>query len=115
MHKANQSPKERQLPVFGCYELKQYLKTKKDAERGNKKMPGEAQRINDILEPYPNFSFLIDKLALERHSKKKIISNKIDMPQMPKFMSITQKGSNQGSAAREEELHHGGYQREEAG
>ena len=77
-------------------------------------MPGEALRINDALEPYPNFSILIDKLTLDKSSKKKRDSTKLDVAQMQKIINITQMGSNKASS-REEDLHHGGYQREEAG
>ena len=85
---------DKQLPVYGCTELKQYLKSKKDADRGNNKMPGESQRINEMLEQYPNFNILIEKLSLEKYNKKKGNagpSNKMDMDiiQMQKIINIT--------------------------
>ena len=52
---------ETPLPVFGCFELKQFLKSKKDAERGNVKMPSDHFRINEMLKPYPSFQVIVEK------------------------------------------------------
>lgn len=41
------------ISIYGCYELKEFYKSKKDSERGIEKLPGEHMLIN--LEPCLNF------------------------------------------------------------
>ena len=53
---------ELSLPIFGCFELKQYCRSKKDTDRGIIRMPGDQTRINLRLDPFPNFRLLLDYL-----------------------------------------------------
>lgn len=49
------SDKAKSLSIFGCYELKEFYKSKKDFERGIEKLPGERYVINSYMEPCLNF------------------------------------------------------------
>ena len=56
------------LSIFGCYELKEYYKSKKDFERGIEKKPGENLLI--YLEPCLNFQIFIDYLRKLKAEKQ---------------------------------------------
>lgn len=93
-----QNSKTQHLPVFGCFELKQYLKSKKDAERGNTKLPSDQYRINEMLKPYPDFTLLLDKPNQKKENNSQLLLNVL---------------TNQSSLT--DSLHHGGYHRKDIG
>jgi len=92
------------LPIFGCFELKQYYKSQKDATRGIEKMPGDHLIINKRLASYPDFNIIIEYIRSRSTDQWRTSSFNFKQP----FQSMIGQPKQQNNAV----LHHGGHQKD---